>query len=278
MLPFRRSRQLSQLNGVSTGVRRIKMMGLVAGVVVGAIFVFSVVRDSRPREPVLFLPYPYRAPVGWFDRIATMVPMSCGWFWRFMDRFRGPTVTLEAWVVELKTNVVNQSPNSLGINPQRDLGLGQPAVESTKGAMVWRLGPNEISALQNRLKKRSDVQVLAPSVSTSDSIQGTMFYGNTVSVSGAKVDVGLKVDFYPRVKGGSLDLLAEVMSSELLTNSEIIRTNIALAARLQLSNGCGVFVVPTNTAGNVYGVILSGNLTQPNGLKVRGITPVSAKH
>lgn len=242
------------------------MAGVI--IVLGAIVIFAVVKDSRPKEPVLFLSYPYKAPKGWFEWFETKVPLSWGWFWRLRDRFRGPAVSLGTWVVELKTNAVNRS-GALAIDPQAELGLGQPYLRASNGAMVWRLEPNEVSHLQSRLKRRSDVLVLAPQVSTSDSIQASMFYGNTVSVRGAKMDIGLKVDFWARVRGDNLDLLAEVISSELLTSSETVRTNVALAAQLQLGNKCGVFVVPTNATGNIYGVIFSGNWAIPGASTVQ---------
>lgn len=209
----------------------------------------------------MLLSYPYHQPVGWFSSVEKAVPQSWGWFWRFRDRFRGPPVSLETWVVELNTNIVGRS-NALVIDPQGELGLGEPYWDGPNGARIWKLGPNEVSDLRSRLKRRSDVHVLAPLVSTADSMPSALFYGNTVSVKGAKVDVGLKVEFYPRVKGDNLDLFGEVVSSELLTNSETIQTNLALAARMQLGNKCGLFMLPTNAAGNVYGVIFSGSWAQ----------------
>ena len=134
-------------------------------------------------------------------------------------------------------------------------GLPEPYLTETNGTKAWKLTAKEISNLQEQLQHRDDVHILAPRMQTSDSIPSALFSGNTVKVNGTNVDVGLTVNFYPRFKRGAVDLLGDVLSLELLTNNTTIRTNLALATRLQLTNGAGAFIVPATTAGNIYGVI-----------------------
>ena len=105
-----------------------------------------------------------------------------------------------------------------------------------------------------------------------DGIDGTISTGNNVTIGGIPTQVGLLIRFSPRLHSDSTDLITALVLTEAVTNAPSdavsppatntvsVRTNLALAARIQLRDGQGVFLMApegSSTNNRSIGVFIS---------------------
>jgi hypothetical protein len=179
------------------------------------------------------------------DYIYRFVPAtaSWAWFWRAHDAVCGKRkpVNLFFEILSLDTE-----PDPASILP-----LVAPTFSDTNGLRVWLMGVEDMKALRRRLESAPGTEVVnRPRVFTADEIRASMFTGNSLKLDGISRQVGLDVDYYPRVHRTSTDLIAMATLSEAITNVAdpklppvFVRTNLDLALRLQIPKGDGVFLL-----------------------------------
>ena len=217
-------------------------IGIAAGLV-------AELWPRTPPAPVLVLSLA-RIPTPLTDYIYRFVPAtpSWAWFWRAHDAVCG------------KRKPVNLCSEILALNPEPDpasfLPLGTPTFSGSNGLRVWLVGVEDLKRLRQRLEDAPGSEVInRPRVGAADEIHASMFTGSSLTLNGTSRQVGLNVDYYPRVHRTSTDLIAMATLSEAVTNFTnprlppvFVRTNLDLALRLQIPKGDGVFLLDTRRA------------------------------
>ncbi|HEY5909348.1 MAG TPA: hypothetical protein VJA21_01955 [Verrucomicrobiae bacterium] len=207
---------------------------------------FILLRPSSP-APVVVLSRPYLTPSLMRDRLVRWVPATASWAWvpRLEDAILGrrKPVNIFADVVALphsgRTAIALLPPNAT-------------TYSNASGLRLSFIRAEELKSLRERLKQTPGASFVShPRISTADGIGATLFVGQAVPLNGRTNHVGLSLDCYPLVHRRSTDLFTAVMFSEIITNDAIsaggaiaptvsVRTNLDLAARLQVPKGHGV--------------------------------------
>lgn len=177
---------------------------------------------------------------------------SWGWLWHLKEFILG-----RAKVINLSTTIVDFAAST-----ERDLSnlaLGPPDFVNTNGLRIWQFDAVAMDAFRRRLAKMPGGEVLAkPGFTTADGVEGIM--KTTMKTE------ELVVDYSTRLIRSSVDLAALITLSEAMTNAPFLKTNFALAARMQITNGGGVFLLdpPSQFAQRErIGVFISANLPKP---------------
>lgn len=252
----------------------VRRGSILAGVVVACIAFVVVFSHAPPPRPILVLPQPYHPPArraAWPSRWIPVKP-SWGWLWRLKEWVLGrpKPIDLVVAIYEFKA-----APESV----LAGLALGEPELTHTNGLRIWRLGDAELNALRRRLQDFPDSRLLgSPRCSTADRIECSLFQGESFPLSGAMQRVGLMIDFYPRVRRDATELTTAIVLSEAVTNLPgttaqapssgkiSILTNLAVATRIQIPKGQGVFLLearPDAAGPRRIGVIISANQPRP---------------
>ena len=237
---------------------------------------------APPPRPILVLPQPYHPPARRAASPDRWIPAKPSWAWPWRLREwvfgRPKPIDLSAAIYEFKA-----APGSL----LAGLTLGEPELTHTNGLRIWRLGDAALNALRGRLRDSPDGRLLSwPRCSTADRIECSLFQGASFPVNRATQSVGLMIDFYPRVRRDATDLTTAILLSEAVTNlpgttaqalstgNISILTNLAVATRIQIPEGQGVFLLEArpDAAGRTrIGVIISAN--QPLAKSVQSPKP-----
>ena len=184
------------------------------------------------------------------DRVWRKIPAtkSWAWFWQARDWVFGQRKPVNLFLEICALESLRA--------PAADLTPTAPAFANDAGLRVWLLTGAELKTARARLEQAPGTEILSrPRVSTADECAASMFVGNSVPVNsnaGGLTQVGLAVDFYPRVLPHSTDLITALTVSELVTNSSapnlppapaFVRTNLDVAVRLQIPKGRGVLLI-----------------------------------
>jgi hypothetical protein len=252
-------------------------LGLAA--VAGLIAFVTCPRGAGPAPlaPVVIFPASFtmpKQPVPLFNRIVPARP-GWGWLWHLKEFVTGrrKTVDLRAWVL------------SLTKSPSFSVTAGKPEASEANGVQIWLLDSNQTKALRLELHNAGIESIFSPGVTTADACEAMLITGNSVSLPGpTPVRVGLTMDFFPRVRKKTIDLIAITSISECVTNNAgsganpapttrtsmtstsgivSVRTNFSFAARIQLTNGGGVFILGADGSepeAKRIGILLSGSL------------------
>ena len=239
---------MNRLENWSSARRVLWTLFGVAGL---ATLLTLALRPRTPTVPVLVLHRPVAMPVPLLDRCLRLVPAtkSWGWFWRARDRVFGPRKP-----VNLASEIVAVDATGAA---SLDLGLGEPLFMGEAGLRVWMPSGTAFARLRLRLEAAPGAEVLSrPRVMTADACQASLFTGQSVPLGAGNpapvANVGLSIDYFPRVHPKSTDLIATLTVSELATNPPVargtpqalaVRTNLDLAVRLQIPKGRGVVLV-----------------------------------
>jgi hypothetical protein len=234
--------------------RRVLLVALPLIVVAAMLFLLVRQAPSEPAPPpVLVLDSAYKIPPQKGSLFERMVPMrpGWGWLWRMRDRIAGPrkAVNLEGGLWDLS----GASETALsGLCP------GKPDAAETNGLKIWLLGNEELKGLRQQLKQTPGSDLLyLPRIMTSDGRQSRMMSGSSTVIGGLTGNVGLAIDLLPRTHESYIDLTAIVTLTGLVTNMSAatpdspgkdmisVQTNFAAAARMQVTNGGGVFLLDT---------------------------------
>jgi hypothetical protein len=219
--------------------------------------------------PVSIIPmptgFPTRKPT-FLDRCQRAVPL---WAWRLKDSILGPrqVITLDAAIFEFR----GSSDSALS-----SLSWGRPEYADTNGLRIWMLGESDRGALRRRLEQTPGCRLVSsPRVTTAHGIQSQVSEVNTKLLDGTPSNVGLVLDFLPRVRREATDLTTIMTVTEAVTNWQAVtarslqtnvvstQTNLALAARIQIPKGSDVFLLQPNqggTNGKSIAVLISAKM------------------
>jgi hypothetical protein len=254
-------------------MRRFFALGKFGRLSLGALLLALVVCLPlllRPSTPPSFLTLrrPFSKPLPLRDRVESLIPGASlpAWVWHLENVIFGKRkpVNIYGDLFDFSTQA--------GAGVVSSLSLGAPIYSEPNGFQVWFLGSEDLKAVRQRLKQRPEVDFLNhPRVSTADGVEASVFIGNSISLNGVTNEVGVKMNWFPRVHSHSLDLFAMITLSEALTNQAdvsasgledrivSIHTNLDIAARLQIPKGRGVFLVkdsPGEASQRTFGVII----------------------
>jgi hypothetical protein len=225
---------------------------------------------SRPSTPPSFLTLHqhFSRPLPLRDRVESLIPGASlpAWVWHLENAVFGKRKP-----VDIFSDIVTISNATTG-SFVSSLPVGKPVYSETNGFQVWFLSSDDLKAVRQGLKQMAGVDFLNhPRISTADGVEACLFTGNSISLNGVSNEVGLKVDYFPRVRSHSTDLFTVITWSEALTNQagvssgrlteEIvsIHTNLDIAARMQIPKSNGVFLVKGSAdeaSQRMFGVII----------------------
>ncbi len=189
-------------------------------------------------------------PVSMRDRLERWIPSypSWAWAWHLEEAVFGQRkpVKLYADFVPL----ADSSGTTLS-----SLSLGPASFSDTNGLQVWLLTVERLKAVREHVKEMSGTDPpLHASIATADGIECQLFQGQPISLNGSTNQVGCTFRCYARVHAESIDLMACITLSEVLTNYAVspsrssplslisIQTNLDTAMRLQIPKGSGIFL------------------------------------
>ena len=221
-----------------------------------AFAVVSFVVIFRPAQPtVVLMPLPDGFPARKPSLLARMTWVVPLWAWRLRDSIRVPlqVITLDAAIFDI------EGPSDSTLS---SLSLGKSEFADPSGFQVWIFPGSDVIPLRRRLEDTPGYRLITrPRVTTAHGIQSQMSVVSTVSIGGSASNVGLIVDFLPRVRRHATDLTMIMTGTEAVTNryaapagfpqtnTVLIQTNFAVAARIQIPNGKGVFLLQPNPIG-----------------------------
>jgi len=205
--------------------------------------------------PFLVLQQPFSKRLPLRDQLVQWIPTASSWLPKVEDALLGPRKPVKVFA-----HII-----ALPMSPDENLPylstIGRPAFLATNGLQVWLLSGAKVAALRNKLKGAFGVDYInQPRISTADGAEASLFVGESISLNGSTNEVGLRTAFFPRVHEDFTDLIAVVSFSELVTNQSgiltggkatspvWIRTNLDVAARLQVPKGSGLFLLNGRTA------------------------------
>jgi hypothetical protein len=204
--------------------------------------------------PIIVMPFPYRIPAQRIPLFERWVPMSWSWAWRLKQAVFG-----RARVVSFAVSVLTSA--------NAPVEVGEPDFVSNDGIQVWVLSSSRA------IKPAPGVELLSSSrITRADGMEAQLFIGNSISAAGVTANVGVEADLFSRPRPGRTDLTAIITYSESVTNgtaisgnpagtaSVSIRTNLAVAVRVQVPDGRSLFIMDGGrglTNGNRAGVLIS---------------------
>jgi hypothetical protein len=238
--------------------------------------VFLALRPAAPAPlaPVTVMALPYRIPPEKGSLFDVMIPRrpSWGWVWRLKETVLGRPKTCDLGATVVKFEGSGES--FLASHP-----LPPPAFADAKGLKIWLLRPHEIDALSSALRHQSPAEILyMPRITTSDRMQASLSSGAAYAINGVLTPVGLTMDFLSRVRRSTNDVTTVISLTEIVTNQPgasagsagaeavAVQTDFEVAARLQIPNGSGAFLLQEPPAGKTskrIGVLLSVNTSKP---------------
>ena len=221
--------------------------------------------DARaPQAGVVFLPL--RAPEHPPARWRRMADRGLAWL-RFQLFGPAKPIILQASVIEFK------KPPTTSASLLADLPSLATHGPDTNGIQAWILSDVEMAALRRRLDQTPGAEVVSnPRVQTASGVQADFWVGETIVVGGTNGDVGLAWTCKPRPRRGGNELTSVFTYTQAVTNQTgaaaggqatnviSIQTNLAVAAKIQLPEGSGVFLMRTGRGlapGKTIGVLIS---------------------
>jgi hypothetical protein len=235
--------------------RRKSLLFMLLVAVILVAIVSSVVWIAAPRRNLTWLT-PAEAtpatPPAFFNRVRNQI-RSLVWPW--WQRFRRvqPQINIESDLVVIMPQAVQQ------------MALGAPASTNALGLRGWVLGPQDFTALQQRLKSNPGAIVRCrPQIITSNGRPARSVLGS----SGFSLDVSID----PKIIGSEIRLLIGAVATEQTepagAKAGNVRTNLAVACRVLVSSAGGLVVNAagaTNAAGGSYWLMIS-----PTAVDARG--------
>jgi len=230
------------VNGRAAHAKRIRIALLVVLLAVaGLVLVIHPPSTLSPEINVLSSSYQMQArdlPVP--DR---WIPPTWGWLWRLRYALLGTPARVQ---IEARNFALTDAS---ALRLKELLKPWKPAA-STNGIEAWILPDREFSTLRKQIGALPDYITLSrPRVDTGHGIESRLSVATTVPIDGGQVPVGTFADFLPEVHGKSVVLTTVMTFTEALTNRletqgetpsntlVSLRTNLSLAARLQLPEG-----------------------------------------
>ena len=228
-------------------MRRASILALLAVLFLGTGLVLIVHRSHE----AMIQPLPNGIVPHKPSFIHRWIPPTWGWFWRLKEAVLG-----RSKMITLNTTVI-----SMFSTP----GLAEPQFADTNQFQAWILANSELDALRRRLEQTPGNKLLSrPRAALGDRVQATLNAGD------------FRAEFLPRIHSKVTDLCVGISQTRpaggwppfvigQLTRSNVLsmETNFAIAARFQIPNGKGVFMLATPhdlSDGNQIGVIISVEL------------------
>jgi hypothetical protein len=227
-----------------------------------------LLRTPPPPPPVIVKRSPYvvfRPQTSPLQR--WLPPAASFWIWRLKRLVLGKLQT-----VNLSGCVIRLGEGSAGVISEV---AGKQDFTETNGVRVWLLPNAQLDQLRLRLQPIPGNEIVfSPRISTADGIQASMFAGSQMVLQGVTNQVGSVLDCLVQVHRQVNELTTAISLTEIITNDTgppnalvaIIKTNLDLAARLQVPKGSGVFILDTRAgAENRKQMAFILSVTQPTG-------------
>lgn len=187
------------------------------------------------------------------------IPTTWGWLWRLRYALLGKpaTIQIEGKLVRLASSSDPRLAGALS---------GHAPLTASNGVCAWILPDGELRELRCRLELLEGY---------GHGVQANLLQTTTVGGKGAPILVGVFFNCLPRARGKSSDLTVAICHSDVVAdppppigvviaaNAFPLHTNLALAAKMQIPPGNGVFLLDTNHAdprGKRVGVFISSKV------------------
>jgi hypothetical protein len=253
-----------------------RLVAVALLIILSGALLFLVVRPAQPAPvaPVIVMPLPYSIPRQKVSLFDLWVPRqrSWNWLWHMKD-----TIVGRPRVCDLRATVVDFSGS--GESFLTNHPLPAPAFTDAKRLRIWLLSDDEMRALGRDLRQESGTEVLfMPGITTADGMQAQLSAGNTVPIMGVPTMAGLVINFLAHVRPIATDVTTIISLTEAITNQPSttagsapagvlgVQTDFALAARLQIPKGSGVFLLqgePAAANQKRIGVLLAVTTSPP---------------
>jgi hypothetical protein len=167
------------------------------------------------------------------------------WEWKIKDTVLGRRRTVEIGTIVFRisagaeTDAIARSLKSVPFG-------GENAPK------IWIVDQDDMQRLNNLKDRRGREIVGRPRLITADGVEASMFIGNSIVMGGTNANVGIEFTAHTRVRRQSTDLNLTIISTtaQPLGGSDAIsvRSNLAVAARIQVPRGKGIFILNDGAA------------------------------
>ena len=227
---------------------------LALAIVIGGLVIFRSEPRLVPIKPsVQFLSAASKIPPQPATLFERWIPISWSWLWRLRDFIRGPLagILIDAQIIDC-TGLSDQAMADL---------LPEPALAETNGLRGWVLDDTALTVLQRQIQTTGVGHVIGhPRVQTAHGIQAALSVGNA-HPSFPGLNIGLSLDSLPLIQPGGAELTVILTMTGAVTNRPpgfsvtepvgqsdgavgiSIQTNLAAAARWELPDGTGFFLL-----------------------------------
>jgi hypothetical protein len=266
----------SDLSDLSTRQRTMKlfsrsrwwMLAVVAGLGLALGPALLLRTPPLPPPPIIVMRPPYALSRQQTPLLERWLPRAASfWVWRLKRLVLG-----KLQVINVSGCVVRLGEDAAGVISEV---AGKQDFTETNGVRVWLLPNTQLDQLRLRLQPiAGNEMVFSPRISTADGIQASMFVGSQMVLQGVTNQVGSVLDCLVRVRKQVNELTTAISLTEVVTNDAgpsntsvaIIKTNLDLAARLQVPKGSGVLILDTRADGeNRKRMAFILSVTQPPG-------------
>jgi hypothetical protein len=243
---IRRQPQVMNFSFARLGRRKLVLLLVLLMFLAGVVLVLRP--SPPPRFAVMAVPEGFpktRRTLG--DRCLGLVPI---WVWRLKQAIVGPTTS-----IGIKGTIIEcRGPADAALSEVARTGV---VLVETNGLRAWLLDDADLNIILSRLE--SSQVVSSPSVVTSDGVTAVLSVSQTVPIEGTAMAVGVILSVLPRVRRDSTDLTTVIVLTEAITNQTgavvapnerattntniSVQTNLAAAARIQIPDGSGVFLL-----------------------------------
>jgi hypothetical protein len=203
-------------------------------------------RFQTPPPKVIILPWEEAKPSRGYRLIQN------GWQWLRLRVFGpGRDILLNVTILKLD-GLVNGS----------NAPLAAADFSSTSGLQVWVLPEDQLRTTRGRLEQLPGSEVVSrPRIQTASGFEAAMSVGQTLFIDGAKRDVGLNLNYIPKLRSDHVEIASRLLFTEArLTPPVSLATNLAIRSRIRLANGCGALLVTRGADGKSTAITLSVNV------------------
>jgi hypothetical protein len=200
---------------------------------------FFMLFNRFPDDPVIILPGTALATskLAWQQRFMRTLP---AWVWR-----------LKSWLLPARGVDLDATFLEFAILPEAtlsNLALGTPRFTGPNKVMAWVVSAQALPSLRDRLKQLPQEAILShPRVATSDGVKAILNVG--ISARGVPPTIGVVWQCEPNCRRHAVDLRTAFFLEQAVLNengtaaSYSTVTNLILAARLQIPDRGGIFLV-----------------------------------
>jgi hypothetical protein len=212
------------------------------------LIMFVALHFAEAKRPdIVVYPAGYQMPANQGPLLERLIPLNWVWAWKLRDKLRG------------KAKVILITGRGFRVKGSADamvskLGFGLPASAGGE-TKVWIVQTTAAGDSLARLTELSEAaEIFNGRIQTSPDYEADLSMGSGVPTSLGMVEAGIRLQTFPRLRAGKVDLTALFTYTEAVTNSFdlaaqaprpriSIHTNGAIALRVQMPQSGSVLTL-----------------------------------